>query len=205
MIDFSTYDDVALMRVLADPEGENAAAFTTLYHRHSSKLYINILSLVKEPSIAEELLQELFSRVWQKRQTIKTDNNVGGYLYRMGRNLVIDFYRKVQKDRVIIERLKDAGQNNYDTTTALDQEKLLKEQAELLQRAIASLSPQRRKIFELCKLEGKSYNQVAEELGISVNTVEVNMVKAKKNVRDHLSGQGEIAMALIIMLGILGE
>ena len=67
------------------------AAFTLLYRHYSGPLYLNFVRMVKDEVIAEEIVQDLFSRIWQKRESISIEKNFSAYLYRAGYNLLMDF------------------------------------------------------------------------------------------------------------------
>src|SRR4051812_20330907 len=81
-------------------------AFTTLYRHYSPQLYINILRMLRDPSLADEIIQELFLRVWRKRTTAGLEENFGGYIYRISEHLVHDLFRKMERDRKLRERFK---------------------------------------------------------------------------------------------------
>jgi RNA polymerase sigma-70 factor (ECF subfamily) len=203
VIDYSTYDDLALLRAIAQPEGE-VAAFTIFYKRHSKQVYRSVLTFVKDPLEAEEAVQELFARIWHKRQHLDIKDNVTGYLVQACRNQVIDKFRKVKKERDLLENLEAIAKDSADAAAAdARAEAFAQEQYEILQRAMAVLSPQRRKIFELCKIKGISYAEAAAELGINVQSVKDHLQKAKAKLRDHLAGEGEVAITLLILLDLL--
>jgi len=170
-------------------------SFEWLYHQHKARLYGNILRLVKSEDIAEEILQDVFLRIWEKRHLIDPDKSIGSYLFRIARNLVIDFYRKAAVDKELQSNLIAAASELY---SHVEDVIYFKESNEIIQKAIESLPPQRRQIFILCKLEGKTYQEVSEILGISASTVNDHIVKATKKVKEHLFRSSDIAFALIV-------
>src|SRR5690348_13682452 len=89
-------------------------AFTTLYRYYSPRLYINILTIVKDPLLAEEIIQELFVKVWQKKEAYSTVENFGGYIYRIAQNLIHDFFKKLKKDRQLMERFRFFAGEYYE-------------------------------------------------------------------------------------------
>lgn len=165
-----------------------------LYHRYSARLYQNLLPLVKSPDIAEEIIQELFIRIWEKRASIKIDGNFSAYLYVVGKNLVLDYFRKVSQEKKLQLQLA-----NYLTDDAHNNDLNKERQDALLARAIEQLPPQRQRIFRLCKLEGKSYQEVSLQLGISVGTINDHIVKATKAIQKNLSRQSWIYLFLLIL------
>lgn len=187
-----SYTDQQLLLAIKNGDRE---AFTALYHRHSVMLYKNLLILVKSSQIADEVLQDLFVKVWEKRATIQINGNLADYLYRIGENLVYDFFRSAARDRQLKEQL------NYYLAT--DSALLLDEPIEneaLLVKAIDELPPQRRRIFRLCKIEGKSYQEVSSLLGISVSTVNDHIVKATKAIQKRMTQETLTYFIFLILL-----
>ena len=158
-------------------------AFTILYDKFSKQLYRNILRLVKDEFIAQELLQDLFFKIWEKRLNIKIEGSFKSFLYKVAENLVFMYFRKVAKDNRLIENLIIA---NIEFDINAEDIIISMQDLELLHAAIAKLSPQRKQVYTLCKLEGKSYDEVSNELGISTSTISDHIVKANKAVKQFL-------------------
>lgn len=160
-------------------------AFFVLYERYKVRLYVNMIKIVRSEPVAEELLQDVFLKVWDQRAAIDPSLSFQAYLFRISSNLAIDFYRKAARRRVI-EALSATGPDAYDH---VEQYIDFKEAEVLLGEAIGKLPPQRQHIFRLCRIEGKSYEEVADLLGISRGTVQDHMVKANRFLREFL-GKG---------------
>ncbi|WP_443937849.1 RNA polymerase sigma factor [Pedobacter sp. MW01-1-1] len=174
----------------------DSIAFSKLYQKYSAKLYANALKLLKDPIAAEELIQELFTRVWLKRETLAVDLNFAPYLYRIAQNLVIDFFRRIQKDKVVFENLKKTASENY---LHIEESIHSKEISLAVQKALENLSPQQRKVYELCKLEGKTYKQAAEELQISQHTVKEYVSLASNSVKKYLLSHPDLFLILLFL------
>lgn len=172
----------------------NREAFTHLYHRYSIRLYENLLPLVKSPAIAEEIIQDLFVKVWEKRDSIQIEGSMVNYLYRIGENLVYDFFRHAAQDRKLKEQLA-----YYLNTDGLSTDLDPGQREELLARAIEQLPPQRQRIFRLCKLEGKSYQEVSQQLGVSVATINDHIVKATKAIQKNISAKTLVCLFLMLL------
>lgn len=175
-------------------EGDEPS-FNALYLAYSKPLYKKINSIVKDESIADELLQDLFLRIWEKRAFINTKLSFSSFLYTVANNLVYDYFRKVSKDKRLHERLLINAVDYYMQT----EENLIgKETSEIIQRAISKLSDQRRNVFTLCKIEGKSYQEAAVALGISVATVNTHMVNSLRFIKEYLYKNQEIGAVIIL-------
>lgn len=176
-------------------------AFNALYLTYSKALYKKINSIVKDEFIADELLQELFLKVWEKRADIKPEFSFSAFLYTVANNLVYDYFRKISKDKRLHARLLINAVDYYMET----EENLIgKETSVIIQQAIDQLSLQRKKVFILCKIEGKTYQQAADLLGISVATVNTHMVNSIRLIKEHLYKNQEVGIA-VITIALLGR
>ncbi|MBS1567324.1 MAG: RNA polymerase sigma-70 factor, partial [Bacteroidetes bacterium] len=175
-------------------------AFARLYELYSERLYNNLLKLVKNPDTAEELLQDIFILVWEKRTTIEIHSSFRAYLFRIGQNKVYDFYRRLRRDRVLFAYIKAAASEHY---SPIEENLLRRENAALLRQAIDNLPPQRRQVFELCKLQGKTYQEAGELLGIAPSTVNDYIVKATRSIREFMYAQGASGTMLLLAVAML--
>lgn len=170
-------------------------AFNQLYLAYSKSLYKKINALVKDESVSDELLQDLFLKIWEKRGDIKPDQSFGAFLYTVANNLVFDYFRKVSKDKRLHARLLINAVDYYMQT---EEAIIGKETLGIIEEAIAKLSEQRRKVFVLCKIEGKSYQEAAAILGITVATVNSHMVNSIRFIKAYLYKNQEIGIAILI-------
>lgn len=170
-------------------------AFGELYHRYKHKLYYNFRKLVKSESQAEELLQQLFVKIWENRLSLDPDKVFKAYLFRVAENMVYDFFRKASRDKNMGATLMTVATENY---SHIEEAIYSKEREALVYRAVASLPPQRRHVFTLCKLEGKTYEEVSVELGISTSTINDHIVKATRSVREYLFLSKEFALLFLL-------
>jgi len=175
---------------------DDQTAFTQLYHLYSARLYGNLLKLVKSPEAAEELLQDIFILVWEKRHTIEIHTSFRSYLFRIGENKVYDFFRKLRLDKNMYAHVKATASSQY---THIEEALLTQENARLLQAAVETLPPQRRQVFELCKIQGKTYQEASGLLGISVSTINDHIVKATRSIRQFMYTHGEKTGALLLL------
>jgi RNA polymerase sigma-70 factor (family 1) len=198
MKDYSTYTDEQLLLLLA---GSDQEAFTALYNRYHTGIYNYQLAFVKIPSIAEDLTQEVFLKIWEARIRLKIHTSFAPYIFRISRNTAIDFMKKIVADRelrneIILHQQSffgDSGNNHLQA----------KEYHHLYKQAIDSLSQQRRTVFLLCREEGKTYQEVARLLGISRHTVKEHMTKSLHSLRNFLSEKTESALLLAILFRLL--
>lgn len=185
--------------LLLQLQSGNREAFEAIYHLYSKRIYGNILRMVKDPDIAQEFLQDVFLKVWEKRTEVNSDLSFKAYLFQISRNLVYNYFR-----RETIQRQVEHYLSSHMTEFQTEQEDNLqyKQSKELIEKAINQLPPQRRKIYIMCKIEGKSYQEVSELLKISTSTVNDHIVKATKFLREN-QDFSEAALTFIFILSIL--
>lgn len=171
-------------------------AFELLYHAYKKRVYNNLVKLLHSEPHAEELLQEVFYKVWVKRASLDPEKLFPAYLFRIAANLVVDHFRRATLDQKLQAHLIASGTELYDH---LDDLINYKDSQEQLNNAIALLPPQRQKIYSLCKIEGKSYEEVGLLLGISTSTINDHMVKASRVIKTHFFGSKETAVALFFI------
>lgn len=186
------FDEKVLLEQL---QAGSAEAFTLLYQQYAERLYYNICSLVKDELTAEELVQDIFSRIWQKRETIRIDTSFAAYLFAASRNRVYDFFRKLNRDHHLYARIRAAASYEY---TYIEEALLTRENADILQKAIKSLPQQRRRAFELCKIEGCSYKEASEIMGISLSTLKDHMANAREAIRIYVSKHYEVTVGIAL-------
>ena len=181
----SSSDEKELLLLLLNGSEQ---AFEKIYKLYSNRLYGNLLKLVKSEAEAQEILQDVFLKVWHNRQSIDIEKSFRSYLFKIAENKVYDFFRKVARDKKREARLISLGTNEYVPVDELLQSD---KKSAVLQKAIDSLPPQRQQVFRLCKLEGRSYKEVSELLGISLSTISDHIVKATKSIRDYFENNEE--------------
>jgi RNA polymerase sigma factor (sigma-70 family) len=158
----------------------DVSAFDSLYWRYYQVVYRNILKLTKDPLVAEDILQEVFIRLWEKRQDINFEQPVVNWIFVISFNLSIDYTRKKLREHELHRKLL------ADSATFLQNPSVYEEYYLLLKRAIEQLSPQKQNVVKLCKLEGKTYEEAAAELQISRHTVKEYLSSAMANLGEYV-------------------
>lgn len=189
------FEDTELQYLLAQLRNNDERAFSKLYSTCFRPIYRRIFSLVKDEAIADELVQDLFLKLWQKREDVDPQQSFEAYLFTIAQHLVYDHFRRIAKDKRLAARLLLNATDYYLHSDILLE---TKESRELLQKAIDQLSPQRREVFTRCKIEGKTYEETSLELGISVPTVNSHMTQSMKLVREYLLKNQDIVLVFLL-------
>lgn len=158
-------------------------AFAELYRRYSGRIYGNILKLVKNLDTAEELLQDVFVKLWEKRESIRIDTSFQAYLFVVSKHLVYNFMRGLAIERRLFSEPPPGYEVRYQH---VEEEVVERELLVAYESAIDALPPQRQRIYRLCKLEGRSYEEVGNMLGISAATINDHIVKATRFIKGRL-------------------
>ncbi|WP_303917873.1 RNA polymerase sigma factor [Draconibacterium sediminis] len=161
---------------------------------------------IPDDNKVEDLIQETFITLWEKRNSIKPDRSIESYLFVILRNNCLNFLRDEKLEHTIssvnVEEVSEL-QYLYQIDFLGKEEKSLEEQlVESFQVAVDELPDKMRQVFTLCKIEGKKQKDVAEEMGISIKMVEKHIAKAKEQIRKKLVDQYP---ALIIIITLLLE
>lgn len=189
-------------RLLQELQQGHSQAFLELYNIYHPALYHYVLRFVKSPAIAEDVLQDVFLKIWEIRERINPGLSFKAYLYRISRNSVFKLMKKIAGD----ESLRLQVMHQFRQTVSDADLKISWQQYEgILKAAIARLSPQRQKVFLLCREEGKTYEEVAAELNISRNTVKEHMVLAMKSIKEYFEQYGHTPLSFILLLFLSAE
>lgn len=170
------------------------AAFRLLYEQYHHSLFRNVMRLVHSEEEAQDVVQEVFITLWEKRLSLNTDMPVNGWLFTLSYNRSVNHLKKKLRQELLEQK---AGVQLADT----DDIELVNTQWKLIEEAVNQLSPQKRKVFELCRLQGFSYDKAASELGISKHTVSEYLQQAmaiiRQYIKDHPSYGGTLAVLAV--------
>ena len=163
--------------LLAQVKKGSKSAFAMIYKQYKTKVYWKIKSKINDAAIAEELMQDVFIKVWEKRADLDPEKSFIAYLFCIANSRIIDFCRKEKRDQQVMGNLQRIGTEVFEEPMESD---LSKNEGELLIQAIEKLSPQRKRIFILCKLDGKSYEEVSKMLGHKTTQTTQRYAKVKR-------------------------
>lgn len=176
-------------------------AFEEIYNRYNKHAYRYLISLLNVPEFAEDLAHEVFIKVWDIREKLEIKESFKGYLFRICHNKAADLVKKIAKERRLTDRLVHHYQGFSEAEHHTLEE--LERYDALVEEALNSLSPARRRVYELCKQQGKSYLEVAEILQISPNTVKEHMSQALSSLRNFIKNKGQFAVILLLLQRLL--
>ncbi|MCG6191020.1 RNA polymerase sigma-70 factor [Maribellus maritimus] len=178
-----------------DTKWHTKSGFEILFKKHYSALCAYCYGFVADYSLSEDIVQEVFSRLWTDKRKIKIDSSVKAYLYSAVRNTALNDI-KHQKVKREYEKLNNNG-NNY-TERSIEDQVVGEELNAKIQSAINNLPTERRRIFLMSRMDELKYKEIAEKLDISIKTVENQMGKALASLRKDLSGEFPLVLFNLI-------
>ncbi len=160
---------------------DDHVSFQQLFEYYSVPLYKFAIGYLKSRELTEDLVQEVFLKIWNNRKDIKTNTSFQSYLFTIALNAVRKHFNKVsQQNDYKHQVLIDLSNNQSDLDKNLDYESLL----EKLDEFIGQMPEKRREVFIRKKYEEKSLKEIAEELSITTKTVEYHITEAMKNLKN---------------------
>jgi RNA polymerase sigma-70 factor (ECF subfamily) len=159
-------------------------SFEKLFKNYYSQLFLYAKNIVKSNEVAEDIVQDFFSALWIKKESVVIHSKIRSYFYQSIYNACINY---ISRNKKYINNL------NLSEISNLPQEEIIEdlERNKIINNAVNNLPAQRRKIFKLICYDGLKYKEAAEVLGISINTIKTQMGRAFFDLRKSL---GEILL-----------
>lgn len=159
----------------------DAQAFESLLNLYHKRLYYFLFGLLKSKEDAEEIVQETFLKIWESRENYWEDYPFESLLFRIARNTSLNYARKKVNRKVFEDHL------NFFTEVSespADQYILFQETQSIIETILNGLPPKQKEIFLLQRVEGFSRQEIVDKLGISIVTVDHQLFKANKHVKE---------------------
>lgn len=195
MNDFAKlYDDeYCLMKI----KGGDEFFFNIIFEKYRDQLFTYLYKVLKSKEVAEEIVLDVFLKLWHGREVITEIQNLEAFLYSIAKNKAIDFFRAAKRSPLLQEAVWEA----ITETSATDNADVRLKQNNLevlINEAINQLSPQRKKVFELRQNEGLSYAEIAKTLHLSTNTVRNHLAASVEFIREYLQKNNALLLSSAI-------
>jgi len=159
-------------------------AFYNIYERFCKKLYGFVFNYIKQEADTEEIVQEVFVKIWESRDRIDVNASFEAFIFTVAYNTTMSLFRKRIREKKYIEYLKSIQQTETDTDAGTENTfNELNKQVEVL---LNELTPRQKEIFLLSRTEGLTHDEIARKLNISVNTVKKHMVNTLAFLRSNI-------------------
>ncbi|MFY0605420.1 MAG: RNA polymerase sigma-70 factor [Cyclobacteriaceae bacterium] len=162
---------------------KDTRAFELVFNQFYGLLKSYAMRFMDDPEDAEEIVQEVFVKFWEKCESIAPDSSIKSYLYRSVHNTCLNTikHEKVKDSyrQYMVHMMEEASEDDFNEKETENLQKRIYD-------AVDDLPPRCSEIFKLSRFDGLKYQEIADHLGISIKTVEVQMGKALKNLRESL-------------------
>ena len=179
--------------------GGDEDAFCELYATYKNRLIYFAMRFLKSREYAEDVFQDAFTVVWQSRRFINPDASFSSYLYTIMRNRILNQLRNAANEEKLKESILSQA---LDYTEDTKREVMLNDLKSLISHALQQLTPRQREIFEMSREAQLSHKEIADKLGISVNTVQEHISPSLKLIRTYLikySGSEYVDLLLLLI------
>ncbi len=170
---------------------DDVDAFDAFYQKYHQALYFSILKVVWQPAAAQDVLQEVFLTLWEQRSGIDTDRSLSAWLFTIAYNKSVNHLRRRLHKELSLE-----GRESELHVLQEEEGPNPEKRTILLQEAMSRLSPQTRKVLELCKLQGKSYEETAKEMQLSRHTVKEYLATAISSIKLYIRQHGTMLLLI---------
>ena len=174
-------------------------AFCELYATYKNRLIYFAMRFLKSREYAEDVFQDAFTVVWQSRRFINSDASFSSYLYTIMRNRILNQLRNAANEEKLKESILSQA---LDYTEDTKREVMLNDLKSLISHALQQLTPRQREIFEMSREAQLSHKEIADKLGISINTVQEHISTSLKLIRTYLikySGSEYVDLLLLLI------
>ena len=176
MTELTRYEETLLLEAVASGD-ENA--FSRLYLCYYGRIHSYVQKLVKLPTLAEDIVQEIFIKVWEARTRLTSVKHFRAFLFAIARNHSLNSLESIARSRQRLTALIHHLQNHR-----VDDEAPEHDYRHFIEKALGTLPPRSREIFRLCREQSMTYDQVAADLGISRNAVKKHMVAVIRRLKE---------------------
>ena len=172
-------------------------AFCELYAAYKNRLIYFAMRFLKSREYAEDIFQDAFAVVWQGRRFINPDASFSAYLYTIVRNRILNQLRDLSNQDKLREQILSQAVNYTNETK---DEIIANDLRQFISRALQQLTPRQREIFQMSRVRQMSHREIAEVLGISVNTVQESISISLRTLRTYLEKNSIVSADLILLL-----
>lgn len=172
-------------------------AFSIIFNTYRNKIYTVAYKLTESRTYAEEILQDVFLKIWLKRNSITEINDFTSWIFIITRNHTFSYLKKI----ATLEKRNKISPENFPGSSVLADSLLIEKDFQgVLADALSKLTPQQKQVFYLSRTEGLKREEIAKKLGISPETVKIHLAHAIKNVRAYCIARLDSLFILFIAL-----
>ncbi len=170
-------------------------AFTTIYHQQVDRLFATVIKYVPDKDEAQEIVQQIFIKFWDRRETLGAVRNLKDYFFVATRNMVFNHFNRLSREARLLHKVMNHPEPATEETDSRLREK---EYQQLLNKAIALLPPQQQQVYRLAEQQHLGYDEIAQRLQLARPTVKKHMELARKFIRQYISTREGASLFLLL-------
>lgn len=194
------HNDKQLLQLVAQGDGP---AFAELMERYHAPAFRVVMKLLQDRWAAEDVVQDIFLKVWLSRETLPEVENFHGWLLTLATHKVYDQVRRYQRESAHLQRWQK--ELNITADTAMSAGRPVSDFEELVTQAMARLSPKQQRVFTYIKKEGYSRQETAAIMNISPETVKTHLEQAMRTIRAYCLSRMDTRMVTVLIALIVRE
>lgn len=183
-IDQTNYEESKLIILLKE---DSEYAFQLIFDKHRNRIYKTAIKFLKSPIIAQDVVQDVFMKLWFERKNIKADMPLEAWLFTVAKHNILNKLRKIANDWKAIDNLSHLDIKSENKT---DHKLIEGEYQRNLKNALSKLPEQQRMVFISSRFDKMTYEQIGQKMGISPLTVKTHLSRALLALRKHFESNG---------------
>lgn len=185
--------EVSLIR---DLKSGKEQAFREIFSRYYHRVYGYVLKISRDSNLSEEITQDVFVKIWNYRANIDEHRQFSFFIFKVAKNTLLNALKKES----VHQSLSEEAVLNLVSGISPEDDYLWKQYCEILEEGLMNLPEKCRVIFEKSRFEGKSYDEIAQDLGISKNTVRLQIIKSLKIMRNFFREHPEMEIIKVLIV-----
>ena len=178
---------LTLIHLLEQLKTGDRKTFGHIYMEYSPRVYRFAQRYMNNSADIEEVVQDVFVRLWEARMNVNPALNFDNYLFTITRNLIFNRHRTRINEVYVQDTLLASLEQEYDTP---EDKIIAHDLAQFIDSIVEQLPPKQQEVFNLSRREMLTYKEIAQQLGISEKTVEAHIYQALRHIRKNLKGEG---------------
>ncbi len=196
MIPTLLYDENEL---LERASSGNEEAFVTLFHAYKNKLYGYLFRLTNSNEITEDLIQDIFLKLWKDKSELSSIVQFDSYLFRMAKNQAINAFKSIARETLLYAEYIQTQNIEINTT---DNTVQFNETQRILNQIVETLPPQQKLVFQLSREKQLKHDEIAQLLNLSPNTVKNHLIQALNTIKSQLKYQAALYLVYVFWIAL---
>jgi RNA polymerase sigma-70 factor (ECF subfamily) len=158
-------------------------AFKVLYHQYRHRLYGFLYQLTKSHTVSEDLLQDIFMRIWEDRERLAGVKEVKAYVFTMVKHRALNSLKRISKEELLIRQMShQSGMEDWGTESNMRYNELKRN----IDRAVRQLPPQQRTVYQMSREQGLRQEEISDRLNVTVATVKKHLTLSLRYIKKNL-------------------